>query len=233
LVVDGNFDEFSARGRPRKCGPARLIFHPAAEVHANQFGIAGGRCFNVELGTRLASRLLEVDCEARFGAHMPAASSLLASRLYDELCAPVELTPLVVEGLALALIGELDRAGDTRGWQTPAWLSEVVEHIDGHFRERLSVEELSSGAGVHPTHLSRTFGRNLGVTIGEYVRFRRVAWSWHQIVHTTRPLSEIALEGGFADQAHFARVFKQVTRTTPRQLRQTLRPRSVSLTARR
>lgn len=220
FVIDGSFEETPNRNQPYLCGPARLIFHSAAELHANQFGLAGARCFNMELGPAWAPRLREVDAQDQFGAPIPATAGLLASRLYDEFCSPTDLAPFVVEGLALALVGELDRAWRAHEWQGPTWLREVLEHIDAHFREHLSVERLAAAAGVHATHLSRAFGRRFGVTIGEHVRLRRVAWARHQVVHTARPLSEIGLEAGFADQAHFARVFKHVTRLSPHQLRQ-------------
>jgi AraC family transcriptional regulator len=229
LVIDGSFEEIQAQCRPHLCGPARVIFHSAAEAHANHFGLAGGRCFNVELGPAWASRLEEVDCRDQFDARVPATAGLLAGRLYDEFCSPTDLAPLVIEGLALALVGELDRAWSAHEWRGPTWLREVLEYIDSHFREHLSVERLAATAGVNVTHLSRTFGRRFGVTIGEHVRLRRVAWARHQVVHTARPLSEIALEAGFSDQAHFARVFKQVTRLSPRQLRQAPQPSRGSL----
>jgi AraC family transcriptional regulator len=222
FVLDGSFEETGARRRWRACDAARLIFHPAAEAHGNRFGDAGGRCFNIELGPRWAPLLRDVNWETPFEACMAPAATLLVVRLYDEFRAPIESTAsLVIQGLVLALVGELDRAQGATDRKEPAWLRDVREYVDTHFRERLSIEALAFRAGVHPAHLSRVFGRHHGMTIGEHVRLRRVAWTWHQVVHTTLPLSEIALEAGFADQAHFTRVFKQVTRLTPSRLRRT------------
>ena len=87
------------------------------------------------------------------------------------------------------------------------------------------MEALAQVAGVHPTHLLRTFRRYHGATIASYVRGRRLQQARTQVATTDRPLSMIALDTGFADQAHFTRVFKQAFGETPGQYARSLRGR--------
>ena len=52
-----------------------------------------------------------------------------------------------------------------------------------------------------------------------YVLAYRVEQAMEKMKDKERPLGDIALECGFADQAHFSRSFKQITGQTPRQFR--------------
>ena len=56
---------------------------------------------------------------------------------------------------------------------------------------------------------------------GEYQRRLRVEHAGRQLTTTRRSLAEIAAAAGFADQAHFSRVFKDQTGVTPTRFRAT------------
>lgn len=52
LVLSGGFTErFGARSE--ECGPGAVVFHPAGEEHADRFGGAGARCFNIQIDARM------------------------------------------------------------------------------------------------------------------------------------------------------------------------------------
>jgi AraC family transcriptional regulator len=57
--------------------------------------------------------------------------------------------------------------------------------------------------------------------MSEYVRKLRVEQARRDLLATDQPLSTIALATGFTDQAHFSRVFKQLTGLTPGAFRRT------------
>ena len=63
--------------------------------------------------------------------------------------------------------------------------------------------ELSSIAGVHPSHLARKFRSCYKKSIGEYLRQRRVDVAIDLLVGSNLSLTEIALATGFAHHAHF------------------------------
>jgi AraC family transcriptional regulator len=64
-------------------------------------------------------------------------------------------------------------------------------------------------------HLARVFRRHLGCTPGDYLRRRRLERAAVLLRETARPLSDVALHCGFADQSHFANAFKRHTGVTP------------------
>jgi len=105
----------------------------------------------------------------------------------------------------------------------PRWLAAVEDAVESAPASPPSIADLALIAGVHPTHLLRTFRRHHGVTISNYVRQRRVQRARVQVANGDRPLSVIALDAGFSDQSHFTRVFRQAFGETPGQYARSLR----------
>jgi AraC family transcriptional regulator len=67
---------------------------------------------------------------------------------------------------------------------------------------------------VHPVRLSREFRRAHHVTMTELITTLRVEQAAHLLRTTERGLAAIALDTGFADQSHLAKVFRRHTGTT-------------------
>ena len=101
----------------------------------------------------------------------------------------------------------------------------VEEAIDASVAEPPTVAELAALAGVHASHLLRTFRRHHGTTVANYARRRRIERARAAIATSGLPLSAIALDAGFADQSHFTRVFRQAFGETPGQYARSLRSR--------
>jgi AraC family transcriptional regulator len=211
FVRRGGYEE-QYGARRRTCGPQTVALHPGGEVHAERFGDAEVRSFNVELLPDWASHLppsvLNVQSDSAGGA--PAD---LAARLYREFRHKDDASSLVIEGLALELIGEMARAGRS---QAGSWLEGVRELVDARSRERLSQAEQGALAGVHPVYQAAAFRRRFGMSVGEYARRKRVERAAATLARSDTPLAAIAVEAGFSDQAHFTRVFKRHTGMTPR-----------------
>ncbi len=216
LVLEGSCTQM-CNGRQRTGSPSNLMFHPAGEVHSDCWHPHGGRCLHLEFDAhwieqvREHSPILEKPAEFRGGTTIG-----LASRLYRELQAPDEISPLAIEGLALELVAHLARsATDSRRGGQPAWTERVKEFLRARFNEPLTLAEIACEAGVHPVHLVTAFRQHFQYTPFEYVRRMRVKFAADQLVCTDKALVEIALEAGFAHQSHFCRVFKAGTGMTP------------------
>jgi AraC family transcriptional regulator len=132
---------------------------------------------------------------------------------------------LAIEGALLLLVAELSRLPAAGERRRPRWLSAVEDAIEASPGEPPTVTELAALAGVHASHLLRTFRSHHGATVANYARRRRVERARAQIATSARPLSAIALEAGFADQSHFTRVFRQAFGETPGQYARSLRGR--------
>jgi len=89
----------------------------------------------------------------------------------------------------------------------------------------------SGGEGLERSCKGTAAGRLASTEPVEGVELRRLAFA-RDLIHAARPLVEVACEAGFADQAHFTRVFKSAFGLTPAGYR-ALRIGPVDLTGRR
>ena len=78
----------------------------------------------------------------------------------------------------------------------------------------MSVNALAEACGMTPTKFIREFNKSYGMTPGEYLQDRRVNGA-RRLIGKGVPISEAALEMGFADQAHLQRAFKARHAMTP------------------
>ena len=225
FVLRGSYTE--AHGKhSRVCTRSTLIFHPSEEEHTDYF-YSDTCCFNIQLTDQWLKRVQQylrlLDSPADFRGGRLAH---LATRIYKEFRWIDDLSPLVIEALALEIIVESFRqaVGGTVH-KPPPWLEQARELLNERFSQNLTLAYISESVGVHPVHLAREFRRFYQCTIGEYIRQRRVDLACHKIATSNLPTSEIALSLGFFDQSHFARTFKAITGLTPNQYRTAFRSR--------
>jgi len=104
----------------------------------------------------------------------------------------------------------------------PRWRARrVVECIEEHLDERITITSLARECGLSSSHFSRAFKATFGVTVHLYVMQRRVQIARALILRTSDPLSEIAIRCGLSDQAHLTRWFRRVVGVTPAVWRRT------------
>ena len=91
----------------------------------------------------------------------------------------------------------------------------VLELIDAGLDARLTIESLAQEVGLSPAHFARAFKQTLGRAPHQYLLTRRLERARQLIETTDASLSDIAQRTGFADQAHFTRLFKRAFGATP------------------
>jgi AraC family transcriptional regulator len=206
------------------CAPATLMFHPAGARHSCDYRGSGARTFSLHLGEPWLERVREhaglPDRSVRIQGGVPV---WLATRLYDELREVDSALSLVIEGLALQLLGEVfcDPPAPLER-HSPRWPRRVRELLHARFAERLTLDEIARAVGIHPDRLCHGFREQYGCSVGEYVRRLRVEFACGQLARSDIPLVEIALAAGFADQSHFSKIFKRRMGISPAAFRQHL-----------
>jgi AraC family transcriptional regulator len=202
-----------------------LIFHSPEEVHSDQFH-ARTRCLSLEIDVAVINDkgLHSARIEKNAGFHSSLLKALI-TRLYYEFRNMDDLSPLVMEGLLLELIGEASREPSKTSKAGPRWLEQTREFLHHQFPEVMPLTEIAKSVGIHHTHLAREFRRHYRCTVGDYIRQLRVEFARIELSRSDKPLSEIALAAGFVDQSHFSRVFKIQTGLSPGRYRAVFRPR--------
>ncbi len=95
----------------------------------------------------------------------------------------------------------------------------VLTYLSIHFREQISLEQLSEAMGVSRFHLSHLFSNKLGIGFKEYLNNLRVECAKSILRSTDIPVSEIYEASGFENQRTFNRVFRDSTGQSPRNYR--------------
>lgn len=97
-------------------------------------------------------------------------------------------------------------------------LERAADYIRDHCTQMLKLEDICEAAQLSPSYLIRSFKQHYGMTPHAFLLNRRIQFAQDQL-RSGRLIADVALEAGFADQAHFQRVFKQHLAATPGQYR--------------
>jgi AraC family transcriptional regulator len=87
--------------------------------------------------------------------------------------------------------------------------------MDARLDTSLSVEVLAAEVGLSPAHFARAFKETMGVAPHRYLLHLRLERARRLLDAGDATLSGVAQRAGFADQAHFTRLFKREYGVTP------------------
>ena len=223
LILEGDYTERYGREQ-NYFGPFTVSYRPAGVPHQDEVGPRGVRFFEVEIRPEWQRRLqdasgkLDTACDDHGGGKL----LWLAMKLFRETRGPVSTRDLNVESLIAELLSTVAGIARQPGRDAPGWLRRVVTKINDEYCSRLTLDELSAEAGVHPVHLSRVFRKCKGEGMGEYVHRLRIRAACEQLLLPEISLAQISYDTGFADQSHFTRAFGRLTGMSPAKFRKML-----------
>lgn len=175
-----------------------------------------------ELITRAAYEFVNVD-QVDFAPHFATRDPLI-QQIALALKAELESTgePLYAESMATALAVHLLRryAGESP-FQAPleglpqAKLQRVIDYINDHLDQDLSVEAIAASIQMSPYYFSRLFKQSIGIAPYQYIIQCRVDRAKH-LLRQGLAIAEIAYCVGFANQSHLNRHFKRLVGVTPK-----------------
>ena len=135
----------------------------------------------------------------RFYASAPFLSKELLDALYD-------LLPRILFDRAIRIVHD-------------PLISEIVNFIDGHLQESLSIERLCAKFYISKNHLYEAFRINLGNTVTGYINEHRIFLAKDLLRQSDKPMSEIAEQIGINNYTYFFKLFKKLTGITPTEYR--------------
>jgi AraC family transcriptional regulator len=103
---------------------------------------------------------------------------------------------------------------------TPQQMRRVMDFVQAHLSQDLSLESLAQQTGFSPYHFARLFRQTTGESPHQFVMRQRVERAQCLLAKRDIPLAHVALECGFANQSHLTQIFKRHLGLTPRAYRQ-------------
>ena len=108
------------------------------------------------------------------------------------------------------------------------YIQAIVDIIDKCIRnendEALTLAALSEMVGYSQYYISRKFRNISGMTLKDYIRLRRLAFSLKELRDTKSSIIDIAVKYGFSSNESFTRAFKAAYGITPSKYRNSLQP---------
>ena len=95
----------------------------------------------------------------------------------------------------------------------------ACDYIDRNIYEKIDIDDLCKKIKVSQSYLSKLFKAEKKITLGAFIRQRKINVAKVLLISTDKSLSEIASSLNFTSQSHFGRVFLQLTGHTPAKYR--------------
>lgn len=227
-VRHGTFG-YRVRGRQfEMVAGSLLIGFPGDEFLCTHEHACGDECLSFRLTPEVADTVGSDEKVWKRGALPPLAQIMVLGELAQAAATGASGVGLDEIGTVLAmrlaaLIGgkshQLRRASlrdRQRAVETALWL-------DANAHESVDLERAARQAGLSSFHFLRLFARIVGVTPHQYLLRSRLRRAARALAADDRPVSDIALDVGFADLSNFVRTFHRAAGVSPRGFRRAAR----------
>ena len=204
-----------------------MVGYPGDEyvcTHEHHHG--GDECLSFQLAPELVDAIGGLAAPWRAGAVPPLAELVVLGELAQATADKNAGLGLDEVGVSLAARFVETVSGTTRNGHRPGDRRRAVEAahwIDAHSSEDIDLDRIATAAGLSPFHFLRLFSGVLGVTPHQYLVRSRLRHAARLLADAERPVTEIALDVGFADLSNFVRSFHRAAGVSPRGFRRAAR----------
>ena len=98
-------------------------------------------------------------------------------------------------------------------------IQRAIDYVEANITEELDFEEVAKQAYSSPFHFQRVFGILCGVSLGDYIRMRRLSLAGEELSRGNAKIIEIALKYGYDTPESFTRAFTRFHGITPSEAR--------------
>ncbi len=93
--------------------------------------------------------------------------------------------------------------------------SRLLDYLNSNYQERISLNDAAAHIYMSPQSFSRYFKQKAGINFSEYLAHLRAEQAANELLSTSRTLSQIASDTGFANEKAFTTAFRRFYHTTP------------------
>lgn len=102
-------------------------------------------------------------------------------------------------------------------------LQPVIDYVEEHLSEKLSVTELSGMMNMSYTYFIKTFKKALGMSFTNFVVYKRIKKAEQQLLTSEVSIAEVAESVGISNLGHFYELFRRYNDCSPKQFKERLR----------
>ena len=117
--------------------------------------------------------------------------------------------------LALSRLAAPEPRSVKHGQLAPWQLRRVTDYLAAHLAEDIPLQILSDLVKLSRSYFSRAFKVSTGFAPHQWLLQARITKAKQLLLETDRPLAQIAIDVGFADQAHFTRTLRREAGESP------------------
>lgn len=210
-----------------RCTVTDRIYHERLVLYCNESLLKSfseaGKCLLEPFYTRkdgFENKIPAAFIKAR-GINGKIQELLTTATKHDEISRIVSVCK-VIEILA-SLHPAITDASLRSGFQTAAnpLINDIIAYINQNFRHEIHLDDIAYMFYVDKYHISRLFREQVGVTLWNYVIFRRLT-AVNDLIRADTPVEEACFRAGFQNYSNFFRLYKKHMQMTPTQFKKRL-----------
>ena len=94
-------------------------------------------------------------------------------------------------------------------------LNSVIDYLEDHLLDDITITDIARHVHTSNSHLQRGFSALAGLTIGEYIRNRRLTLASFELTHKDMKIIDIAIKYGYESAESFSKAFNRFHGLTP------------------
>ena len=94
-------------------------------------------------------------------------------------------------------------------------ICEAIDYIEENILEELTIAEIAKQVGISPFYFQKGFSMLCGITVGEYIRKRRLSLAGQDLMSTDQKIIDLAMQYGYESPDSFTKAFLRFHGVTP------------------
>lgn len=98
-------------------------------------------------------------------------------------------------------------------------ISKAIDYIESNITGELTITDIAKHVNISPYYFQKGFFMICGLTVGEYIKKRRLTLAGNKLVSTDEKIIDIALKYGYDSPDSFTKAFFRFHGATPTAIR--------------